>query len=77
MFYEILLTWSINIPAEIPGGSPTVLRVAKSCTNHTIPNLPVGVRGANAEYMGGSLYFCGGYIDEEGSGLSGNSINKC
>ena len=51
--------------------SVPVLRTPSSCTTHTIPNIPVGVQGANAEYMGGNLYICGGWNDDEGGAASG------
>ena len=51
--------------------SVPVVRTPSSCTTHTIPDIPVGVRVANAEYAGGFLYFCGGYNDDEGGDISG------
>ena len=43
-------------------------RVASSCSSHTIPDMPVTMRVANAEYLGskGKLYVCGGHVEEEG-----------
>ena len=39
-----------------------VTRVSRSCgTNHSIPNLPRGFIRAEAAYVEGNLYICGGY----------------
>ena len=45
--------------------SAPVLRTPSSCTSHTIPDIPARLRMASAEYMGGNLYLCGGYNDDD------------
>ena len=41
-----------------------VTRVSKSCgTNHSIPNLTKGFTMAEAAYVEGNLYICGGFND--------------
>ena len=51
--------------------SVPVLRTSSRCSSHTIPDIPAGVQGANAEYMGGNVYLCGGWNEHEGGAASG------
>ena len=38
-----------------------VNRTGRVCTDHTIPDMPVYFYQANAAYLNGILYVCGGY----------------
>ena len=70
--YKYNLIVPFNKCPEQVANTSKVLRTGMPCTNHTLPDLPVVFNMANAAYLKDTLYVCGGYIPEEGTGVKGD-----